>query len=168
MKLSPSLRESRLSLGLFYISICFHFSYLSLCPSSGPSACLRRFEDESLVHPCVGVSLLPPCEDHTGVWCVLRICFQKRVGSSVESQTLIQSRCSSARPSAGSPVYRCLEDTSKQVIIMRWALQKFTLVSSLSVTISSASKYSRESTSKACCSSTDDGTDREKMSHSFF
>lgn len=115
------------------------------------------------------------------VWCILVLVYRsfhpvrtvlgcgacwgyvfKRVDSSVESQTLIQSRWSSACPSAGSPVYRCLEDTSKQVIIMRWALQKFTLVSSLSVTISSASKYSRESTSKACCSSTDDGTDRAK------
>lgn len=44
-------------------------------------------------------------------------------------------------------VYRCLEDTSKQVIIMRWALQKLTLVSSLSVMVSRASRYSRESTS---------------------
>lgn len=61
------------------------------------------------------------------------------------------------------PVYRCLEDTSKQVTIMRWALQKFTLVSSLSVTVSRASRYSRESTSKVCCSSTERETDRENV-----
>ena len=36
---------------------------------------------------------------------------------------------------------------------MRWALQKLTLVSSLKVTISRASKYSKES-SWDCCSST--------------
>lgn len=46
---------------------------------------------------------------------------------------------------------------------MRWALQKFTLVSSLSVTVSRASRYSRESTSKACCSSTERETDRENV-----
>lgn len=45
---------------------------------------------------------------------------------------------------------------------MRWALQKFTLVSSLSVTVSRASRYSRESTSKACCSSTERDGDRQR------
>lgn len=51
-------------------------------------------------------------------------------------------------------VYRRLEVMSKQVIIMRWALQKLTRFSKRSVTHSRASKYSRESSSNTCSRST--------------
>lgn len=51
-------------------------------------------------------------------------------------------------------LYRRRQVTSKHVIIMRWALQKFTRFSSRSVTNSKASRYSRESTSNVCWRST--------------
>lgn len=51
-------------------------------------------------------------------------------------------------------LYRRLEVMSKQVIIMRWALQKLTRLSRRSVTHSSASRYSRESSSNTCSRST--------------
>lgn len=49
---------------------------------------------------------------------------------------------------------RRLEVTSKQVIIIRCALQKLTRLSRRSVTHSSASRYSRESSSRTCSKST--------------
>lgn len=51
-------------------------------------------------------------------------------------------------------LHRRLEVMSKQVIIMRWALQKLTRFSRRSVTHSRASRYSRESSSKTCSKST--------------
>lgn len=51
-------------------------------------------------------------------------------------------------------LHRRLEVMSKQVIIMRWALQKLTRLSRRSVTHSSASRYSRESSSHTCSRST--------------
>jgi len=51
-------------------------------------------------------------------------------------------------------LYRRLEVMSKQVIIMRWALQKLTRFSKRSVTHSRASRYSRESSSNTCSRST--------------
>lgn len=56
--------------------------------------------------------------------------------------------------------YRRLEVMSKQVIIMRWALQKLTRLSRRSVTPSSASRYSRESSCRTCSKS----TERERSS----
>lgn len=50
--------------------------------------------------------------------------------------------------------YLRLEVMSKQVIIMRWALQKLTRFSKRSVTHSRASRYSRESSSNTCSKST--------------
>lgn len=59
-----------------------------------------------------------------------------------------------ARPFGGPSPYRRLEVMSKQVIIMRCALQKLTRFSRRSVTHSRASRYSRESSSKTCSRST--------------
>lgn len=50
--------------------------------------------------------------------------------------------------------HRRREVMSKQVTIMRWALQKLTRLSRRSVTHSSASRYSRESSSQTCSKST--------------
>lgn len=64
--------------------------------------------------------------------------------------------CSSgvrAGPGGGSHQRR-REVMSKQVIIMRCALQKLTRLSRRSVTHSSASRYSRESSSRTCSKST--------------
>lgn len=55
---------------------------------------------------------------------------------------------------AGPGPHRRREVMSKQVIIMRWALQKLTRLSRRSVTHSSASRYSRESSSRTCSRST--------------
>lgn len=58
-----------------------------------------------------------------------------------------------ARQGAGS-LHRRREVMSKHVISMRWALQKLTRLSRRSVTHSSASRYSRESSSQTCSRST--------------
>lgn len=65
-------------------------------------------------------------------------------------------------PDGSEPIspYRRLEVMSKQVIIMRWALQKLTRLSKRSVTPSSASRYSRESSCRTCSKS----TERERSS----
>lgn len=72
----------------------------------------------------------------------------------------LRSRCRQHRgPGArgarrAGRLHRRREVMSKQVIIMRWALQKLTRLSRRSVTHSSASRYSRESSSHTCSRST--------------
>ena len=61
---------------------------------------------------------------------------------------------SGARAGPGGSRQRRREVMSKQVIIMRCALQKLTRLSRRSVTHSSASRYSRESSSRTCSKST--------------
>lgn len=127
---------------------CLHSFHPSIPPSICPSADLHLDTLDDRHDQVDSPSLCPPAHQSSHP---MRCDYLGDIFKVyLMIQYLTESSCVSTSPSSSlsSPsVYRCLEDTSKQVIIMRWALQKLTLVSSLSVTVSRASKYSRESTS---------------------
>ena len=82
-----------------------------------------------------------------------------RLASNLRAPSVVSERrrVPAARergPGGGDSHQRRREVMSKQVIIMRCALQKLTRLSRRSVTHSSASRYSRESSSRTCSKST--------------